>query len=151
MASPHPDPLRDFDRGFAPFVWLVAAFAVVVLFAGPELIGAKKDVPVVKAAAPAATPAGTATGDGTATATAAPAAVAGETVFASAGCGGCHTLAAANASGSIGPNLDDLKPSADTVKAKVAAGGAGMPSFSGQLSEAEIAAVADYVASSAGG
>ena len=37
-------------------------------------------------------------------------AAAGEAVFASAGCGGCHTLEAAGASGKVGPNLDDAKP-----------------------------------------
>jgi mono/diheme cytochrome c family protein len=31
----------------------------------------------------------------------------GAQVFASNGCGGCHTLAAANAGGSVGPNLDE--------------------------------------------
>jgi cytochrome c oxidase subunit 2 len=31
---------------------------------------------------------------------------AGRTVFARLGCGGCHQLAAAHATGSIGPNLD---------------------------------------------
>ncbi len=42
MASPRPDPLRAVDRVLAPLTWLAAAFAVVVLFAGPELIGADK-------------------------------------------------------------------------------------------------------------
>ena len=37
----------------------------------------------------------------------------GKEVFASTGCGGCHTLAAAGTTGSVGPNLDDAKPSAD--------------------------------------
>ena len=32
---------------------------------------------------------------------------AGETVFASAGCGGCHAFAAADSSGTTGPNLDE--------------------------------------------
>ena len=31
----------------------------------------------------------------------------GAQVFASKGCGGCHTFAAANAGGSVGPNLDE--------------------------------------------
>ena len=39
----------------------------------------------------------------------------GEPVFASAGCNSCHTLSAANANGSVGPNLDDAKPSFDKV------------------------------------
>jgi mono/diheme cytochrome c family protein len=71
-------------------------------------------------------------------------------VFASAGCSGCHTLKAAQATGGVGPNLDDLKPSADQVSQIVKSGGGGMPSFSGKLSDAEIAAVATYVSSVAG-
>jgi cytochrome c oxidase subunit II len=35
-------------------------------------------------------------------------AAAGKAVFASAGCGSCHTLAAAGASGQVGPNLDEV-------------------------------------------
>ena len=66
-------------------------------------------------------------------------------------CAGCHTLAAAGASGAVGPNLDERKPDAATVTAIVTSGRGSMPSFSGQLSEAEIAAVADYVAANAGG
>ena len=46
-------------------------------------------------------------------------AAAGAKVFASAGCGSCHTLSAAKASGQVGPNLDDAKPGYDTVLAKV--------------------------------
>ena len=41
----------------------------------------------------------------------------GKAVFASAGCGGCHTLAAAGANGNVGPNLDATKPSEALVVA----------------------------------
>jgi mono/diheme cytochrome c family protein len=42
-------------------------------------------------------------------------AAAGETVFTSTGCGTCHTLAAAGATGTTGPNLDEqLASSADS-------------------------------------
>lgn len=74
----------------------------------------------------------------------------GAQVFASAGCAGCHTLAAANASGQVGPNLDDLQPDAATVRSQVENGGGGMPAFSGDLSPEEIDAVATYVADNAG-
>src|SRR6478736_6407601 len=37
-------------------------------------------------------------------------AAAGAKVFASAGCGSCHTLAAPKSSGQVGPNLDAAKP-----------------------------------------
>ena len=69
---------------------------------------------------------------------------------ASAGCANCHTLAAANASGNVGPNLDDLQPDFDTVVAQVTSGGGGMPAFGDQLSEQEIADVAAFVSENAG-
>jgi len=93
-----------------------------------------------------ATGAGTTTGQGTTTGTGE---VSGEQVFTS-NCGSCHTLSAAGTSGEIGPNLDELKPDVATVKAKVQSGGGGMPSFEGRLSDAEIDAVAKYVADNAG-
>jgi mono/diheme cytochrome c family protein len=75
---------------------------------------------------------------------------AGLAVFASAGCGSCHTLAAAHATGDVGPDLDDLKPSEALVAHQVTNGGAAMPSFAGRLSKAQITAVAKFVASAAG-
>jgi mono/diheme cytochrome c family protein len=75
---------------------------------------------------------------------------AGEEVFASAGCGTCHILAAAGANGTTGPNLDELQPSAEEVERQVTNGGGGMPAFKDQLSEQEITDVAAYVAESAG-
>ena len=39
--------------------------------------------------------------------------VAGKEVFESAGCVGCHTLADAGATGTVGPNLDEAKPPAE--------------------------------------
>ena len=74
----------------------------------------------------------------------------GAAVFASAGCGNCHTLAAANASGNVGPNLDEAMPDTEAVAEQVKNGGGGMPAFEDQLSEEEIQAVAEYVSSSAG-
>lgn len=75
----------------------------------------------------------------------------GSAVWQQAGCGGCHTLAAAGATGTVGPNLDALRPSAATVAAQVRSGGGGMPSFAGSLSSTQIDAVAAWVSSSAGG
>jgi cbb3-type cytochrome c oxidase subunit III len=74
----------------------------------------------------------------------------GKTVFATAGCTGCHTLKAAGSTGTVGPNLDEAKPSKDLVIDRVTNGQGGMPSFKGQLTEAQIQAVADYVSSNAG-
>jgi len=74
----------------------------------------------------------------------------GAEVFASAGCGGCHTLAAASSGGNVGPNLDDLKPDFAAVQSQVENGGGGMPAFGGDLSQEEIDAVSRYVADNAG-
>jgi cytochrome c553 len=71
----------------------------------------------------------------------------GAAAFAKAGCGSCHTFKAANATGAVGPNLDELKPSIEQVKDQVTNGGGGMPSFKGELSADEIDAVARYVSS----
>lgn len=77
-------------------------------------------------------------------------AVNGKQVFASAGCGSCHTLKDSGATGTVGPSLDQLKPSKARVAHQVEVGGGVMPSFKGQLSEAQIQAVAGYVSSVAG-
>jgi mono/diheme cytochrome c family protein len=74
----------------------------------------------------------------------------GEDVFASAGCASCHTLAAAGASGTVGPNLDQAKPDAELVVDRVTNGQGAMPSFKDSLSEDQIQAVADFVSRNAG-
>jgi outer membrane protein assembly factor BamB len=76
-------------------------------------------------------------------------AASGKTVFTS-NCGSCHTLNAAGTSGNVGPNLDQLKPDEATVERQVRNGGGGMPAFEGRLSDAQIMAVAAYVAQNAG-
>ena len=73
---------------------------------------------------------------------------AGKAVFASAGCGGCHTLKAAGATGNVGPNLDDLKPPYDKVVHQVEVGGGPMPSFKAALSAKQIQDVAAFVVAS---
>ena len=72
----------------------------------------------------------------------------GAKVFASAGCGGCHTLEAAGSTGNVGPNLDDAKPDVGLVVERVTNGQGVMPSFADSLSEQEIADVAAYVSES---
>jgi mono/diheme cytochrome c family protein len=74
----------------------------------------------------------------------------GKAIFASAGCSGCHTLAAAGSTGTVGPNLDEAKPSKELAVDRVTNGQGGMPSFKGQLSEEQIDAVATFVADNAG-
>jgi len=73
----------------------------------------------------------------------------GQAIFKSE-CGGCHTLAAAGTTGTVGPNLDQLKPADAVVVHQVTNGGGVMPAFKGKLSPAQIQAVAKYVSSSAG-
>jgi mono/diheme cytochrome c family protein len=69
----------------------------------------------------------------------------GESIFASAGCGGCHTLAAAGSTGTVGPNLDESQPSLELAVDRITNGQGGMPAFAGQLSEEQIQAVAEFV------
>jgi uncharacterized membrane protein len=74
----------------------------------------------------------------------------GRVVFASAGCAGCHTLADAGATGSVGPSLDAAAPSSALVVERVTNGQGGMPSFRGRLTDEEIADVGAYVAAVTG-
>jgi cbb3-type cytochrome c oxidase subunit III len=73
----------------------------------------------------------------------------GKAIFSSQ-CSSCHTLKAAGATGTIGPNLDTLKPAFARVVRQVANGGSVMPAFKGKLTPAQIDAVAKFVSSSAG-
>ena len=77
-------------------------------------------------------------------------ATAGKSIFSSAGCSSCHTLADAGATGTVGPNLDDAKPDYRLATARVTNGKGAMPSFKGQLTDQQIADVAAYVSSVAG-
>ena len=65
-------------------------------------------------------------------------------------CKSCHTLKDAGATGSVGPNLDDLKPDKARVQRQVTNGGSKMPPFKDKLSADQIDAVATYVSSVAG-
>jgi mono/diheme cytochrome c family protein len=78
---------------------------------------------------------------------------AGATDFKQAGCGGCHTLAAAHATGTVGPDFDTVQPKPDfrLATARITLGKGVMPSFKGQLTDKQIADVAAYVVTSIGG
>jgi mono/diheme cytochrome c family protein len=95
--------LRLLDRGLMIASSAAAVLIVVLLFAGPSLIGAKKT-----------------------------------------------SATAAGATGAIGPNLDQVRPTAATVAATGRSGAGSMPSFAGKLTDAQIAAVGSYVSSVAG-
>ena len=73
------------------------------------------------------------------------------TVFASGGCGACHTLSAAGSSGTVGPNLDDAKPSYELAVERITLGQGGMPAFGEQLEPQQIADVAQFIVTSTGG
>ena len=61
-------------------------------------------------------------------------------------CAGCHTLAAARASGTVGPNLDEARPPLEEVVEVVTKGRGAMPPFGGRLSDEQIQNVAQFVA-----
>ena len=67
-------------------------------------------------------------------------------------CGACHTLAYAGTKGTVGPNLDQLKPDFATVHHQVTVGGGEMPAFGNKkiLKPAQIETVAKFVSSVAG-
>jgi mono/diheme cytochrome c family protein len=77
---------------------------------------------------------------------------AGKVVFTSVGgCGSCHTLADAGTHGTVGPVLDQAKPSLSLAILRLTKGQGGMPNFSGQLTKKQIADVAAYVVKASGG
>lgn len=72
----------------------------------------------------------------------------GKTLFmqgAVPACAICHTLKDADASGAIGPDLDDLKPDFDRIVQALHTGLGVMPSFAETLTEEQMKAIAIYV------
>ncbi len=66
-------------------------------------------------------------------------------------CGSCHTLAAANTTGTVGPDLDTVKPTEAQVLSAIENGGLGSGTMPpGLLTGAEADGVAAYVAENAG-
>lgn len=72
-------------------------------------------------------------------------AAAGKQIYDEQGCGSCHTLEAAGSNGTVGPNLDDLKPEFDAIVNQVTNGGGAMPPFKDALSEQQIKDVSAFV------
>jgi len=70
-----------------------------------------------------------------------------KTLFVS-NCGSCHTFSAAGTSGTIGPNLDQTSIDVAAIEEQIRKGGGGMPPFEGTLTDAQIAALAKYIAES---
>ena len=86
----------------------------------------------------------------------------GAQVFANNGCGGCHTLAAANAGGTVGPDLDEVLPGQPEAEieesivepeAKIAEGypaGVMPQEFGTKLSEEELKELVKFLSENAG-
>ena len=137
--------LRGIDSVLEVLAWSLVVFFAIMLFVGPQVIAEDKpDAEDAAAAAKARDDGGGAAGGGQAD-EGAPA-VDGKAVFADT-CGGCHTLSAAGTSGTTGPNLDDVSLDAGAIEGIVRDGRGGMPALGDQLSDDEIAAVAEFVAS----
>jgi mono/diheme cytochrome c family protein len=137
--------LRGIDSVLEVLAWSLVVFFAIMLFVGPQVIAEDKpDKEDAAAAAKARDTGGGADGGGQAD-EGAPA-VDGKAVFADT-CGGCHTLSAAGTSGTTGPNLDDVSLDAGAIESIVRDGRGGMPAFGDKLSDDEVAAVADFVAS----
>jgi mono/diheme cytochrome c family protein len=126
---------RDRISGVRKLVLLLAALVLVVAI--PACGGEEEEQALpetVEGTLPADTGAAT-EGDATN----------GKKIFASAGCGGCHTFSAAGSTGTVGPNLDDAAIDVDAAVQQIKNGGGGMPAFGDRLSDQEIADVAAFV------
>lgn len=112
--------LKRVDSLLAALSWAAAAAVVVMLLIGPRVIAEDKAKPTTRE-------------------------VDGKQLFSDK-CGSCHTLQAAGTAGQVGPNLDAVSLSAADIEGIVRTGRGGMPAFGGQLSDAEMSAVAAFVA-----
>jgi predicted ferric reductase/mono/diheme cytochrome c family protein len=120
-----------------PGVLFALAFAVFA-FAGGVLVGQSRN-----------------SGGGTTTKapaidTSPKAVAAGKAVFLKTGCGACHVLASAGATGKVGPNLDSARPDAQAVIDVVTHGKGAMPAYGHQLTPVQIEHLAAFVSTTAG-
>ena len=156
MVIPRRSP--DFPKRLLPFVvvcvlLVLATLTAVELFGVEEEENAEAEVTEVQdsgepdAEGPVTTGAETETGGSEG---GGGDAEAGREIFASSGCGNCHTFGPAESSGSIGPNLDEADVSVEAAAEQIRNGGNGMPPYGGQLSEDEVQSVAAFVAESGG-
>jgi cytochrome c6 len=78
----------------------------------------------------------------------------GKTLFSTGAvppCAICHTLKDAGSTGAVGPVLDELQPDAERVVTALKSGIGAMPSYRDSLSDAQMRALARYVAKASGG
>jgi mono/diheme cytochrome c family protein len=132
------------DRRF--FVWLFGSLASVLvlgLIAIAYAIGYGNGKDDGRKVQPTATQVSTAQTQAAQT----PVGPGGKELFAST-CGECHTLSAAQTTGTDGPNLDELKPDQATVLAAIKGGPGAMPA--NLLTTGQAQQVAAFVAASAG-
>ncbi len=67
-------------------------------------------------------------------------------------CGSCHTMGEAGTSGTIGPNLDTLKPAAAVVEQAIVNGGTGTGAMPpGLATGPELTQIVEYVVAASGG
>jgi cytochrome c6 len=72
----------------------------------------------------------------------------GKTLFMSEAvpaCSVCHALSDAGAEGTIGPDLDELKPDAERIKKALQEGIGVMPSFADSLDDESMDAITAYI------
>src|SRR3954465_5192028 len=120
--------LKRLDKTLAIGSWLTAGLLVLMLFLGPAVIANDKNGQAAATYGQSAGPDGA-------------------TVF-KGNCGSCHTLSAAGTNGQVGPNLANVSLSVTDIESIVRRGRGAMPAFDGKLSDAEISAVATFVAAS---
>jgi mono/diheme cytochrome c family protein len=124
------------DSAVTVVSWVAAALLVLMLFIGPQVIA--EDEPKRTGEAAGSAPYSSGSGGTSAD---------GKAVFTDT-CGSCHTLQAAGTTGQVGPPLDGTSLGAADIEAIVRDGRGGMPALGDRLSDAELSAVAAFVAES---
>jgi mono/diheme cytochrome c family protein len=120
LVIPRGNPDFPGRRGLVPFILVTAILTIAML--GAVEVFAKEEHPETEAPGettpePPPPSTGTTTTTTTTTTTEQPpgSPEAGKAVFASAGCGACHTFAPAGTSGSVGPDLDEALQGKDAA------------------------------------
>jgi mono/diheme cytochrome c family protein len=109
LVIPRASPDFPGRRGLVPFI-LVTAILTIAMLGAVEVFAKEEEHPEAEAPSettPEAPPPPPATTGTTTTEQPPGSPEAGRAVFASAGCGACHTFSSAGTSGSVGPDLDE--------------------------------------------
>jgi mono/diheme cytochrome c family protein len=119
LVIPRGNPDFPGRRGLVPFILVTAILTIAML--GAVEVFAKEEHPETESPGettpePPPPPTGTTTTTTTTTTEQPPGSPeAGKAVFASAGCGACHTFAPAGSSGSVGPDLSEALQGKDAA------------------------------------